>query len=295
MKWDYATVVHWGLDQTDSAGRYYWEKSLVEMAEKLRCELEPGKPKNGYQVAYSLTRAGHEILTFDTAGTGGAAGSSMFNSASTASEVYPLIQQMFPKQHCVSRLDAALDTSHPGAWDEQELLLAEVCTRFKVSMTPYGEGHKRPDGTRDATKGRTWYCGSPKSTFRIVLYEKGLEQIAKGYPAEPDWVRMEVRVRPQSKHKHEVGQLNLKPEDLFGFSRWGAAVAEGLGQEADRVIIGSVWKPNEIEQLTLKIVRMFDNGIERLLEFVTPEEFGQMLAKSHSENRQAKELLNAKA
>mgnify|MGYP003377319748 CR=1 FL=1 len=291
MKWDYATVIHWGLDQVGSDGLYYYQKELVEIAKRLGCDIEIGKPKNGYQVAYSLTRAGQEIATLDTAGTGGATGSTMINSASTADQVYPLIQELYPKQHAVSRLDAAHDVAYPGAWNELEGLITAVCTAFKVSMVPYGEGHRRPDGTRDATKGRTWYCGSPKSAFRIVLYEKGLEQLAKGVSADPDWVRLEVRVRPQSKHKLEVGRRNLKPEDLFGFSRWGVAVGEGLGHQTDRVIIGSVWKPNEVEQLALKIVRMFDNGIERLLEFVSPEEFGQIIVRAHAEHRQAKQLV----
>ena len=90
----------------------------------------------------------------------------------------------------MSRLDACEDYSGPGTWDKLEALVTEVCSLHKVTMAPFGEGHIRPDGTRDATKGRSWYCGSKNSPFRIVIYEKGLEQIAKGIPDDPTRVRL---------------------------------------------------------------------------------------------------------
>ena len=175
-------------------------------------------------------------------GAGSAADTSQFLAASTASEVYPIFQELYPK-HSVSRLDACEDYSGAGTWDKLEALVTEVCSLHKVTMAPFGEGHVRPDGTRDATKGRSWYCGSKNSPFRIVIYEKGLEQIAKGIPDDPTRVRLEVRIRPSSKSKEFVGSSGLMPIDLFGMSRWGLEVAKRLGvAELKRMAIGSVWQ-----------------------------------------------------
>lgn len=301
MKWDYSSVIVWGLDERgipgekETTGDYRFNRAVVELSQRLGGEIEVISPLNGYLCGFSIKRDDEIICRCFTSGSGSAAGSSQFDCASTASEVYPILQELHP-QHSVSRLDAAEDLVGEGSWDKLEAMLSKVCTEYRVSMAPYGEGHKRPDGSRDATKGRTWYCGSKASAFRIVLYEKGLEQLAKGVPADPTWVRLEVRIRPSSKKKQEVGMMKLQPDDILGFSGWGHAVGQQLGKQGlERIAIGSVWKPKEVEQLALKIVRMFDNGIERILEYVSPEELGQIIAKAHQENRQATETLKEHA
>ena len=175
-----------------------------------------------------------------------------------------------------------------------EGMLTKVCARHGVSMAPYGEGHTRPDGSRDKTKGRSWYCGSKASPFRIVLYEKGLENMAKGIPDDPTKVRLEVRVRPSSKAKEMVGTYDLKPADLLGFSRWGKDVGEYMGyQELERIAVGSVWNPSQQEKLILKIVRMFDRGIEEMIKEYPPEEIGRMLVEIHKKNRAASDAVKA--
>lgn len=295
MKFDFASVTHWGLDQEGPDGQNRFDLAVVELAKRLGGEIEAGDRLNGYSMAYQIVRGGERLLQCLTGGAGSADGSSMFVAASTADEVYPILQQMFPN-HGVSRLDACEDYAEPGVWDKLEAMLAKVCAEHRVSMSPFGEGHVRPDGTRDATKGRSWYCGSKSSPFRIVLYEKGLEQLAKGIPADPNWVRLEVRIRPASKAKALVGGMGLKPCDLLGFSKWGLDVARYMGAEdIRRLRIGSVWKPGEQEQLCLKIVRMFDKGIERLIDQFPPDEIGRMLCEVHRKNREANEALRAEA
>lgn len=292
MKWDYASVVVWGLDEKGLDGLDRFDKAVVDLAATLGADLEQGKPMNGYGVGVDLVRAGDTLLCCRTSGSGAARGSAQFECASTAGEVYPVLQGMFP-QHSVSRLDAAEDYRGVGTWAKLEGMLTEVCGQHGVSMSPFGEGHVRPDGTRDETKGRTWYCGSKHSPYRIVLYEKGIEQLAKGIPADPTWVRLEVRIRPASKMKARIGSMGLKPSDIVGFSGWGAVVGEYMGiSDLERVAIGSVWKPNETEQLALKIVRMFDNGIDKMLSDHSPEEFGRLIAQVHKKNREASALLD---
>lgn len=291
MKWDYATVIKWGIDDAGVEGENRFLESVVELARRLDATLEPGPLLNGYQESYRVVREGECLVQCLTGGTGSAAGSSMFDCAHTAAELYPILQEMFPA-HSVSRLDACEDYSGEGAWDTLEAIVTRICTEHGIMMSPFGGGHRRPDGTRDETKGRSWYCGSKSSPFRVVLYEKGLEQIAKGIPDDPTRVRLELRIRPSSKAKHELGALRLVPSDLFGMSRWGKALGNALGaQGVPRVYIGSVWKPNEQEQVALKIVKMFDRGLEQLLEQAgSAEAVGVLLFEVQEKVRLAKAL-----
>jgi len=291
MKWDYASVVKWGLDQKGPDGEDYFVRDVVKLAEILGCQLESEKALNGYRQGFKLVRNSDMICQAFTDGSGSAAGSSLFIAASTADEVYPILQDLYPG-HSASRLDAAEDWHGEGTWDRLEAMLTQIAADFGVSMSPYGEGHRRPDGTRDETKGRSWYFGSKSSTFRIVLYEKGLEQIAKGIPADPTWVRLEVRVRPSSKAKSQLGAVKLLPFDLFGMSRWGVEVGRRMqGPELIRYNIGAVWKPSEQESFMLKVVRMFDRGLDYALsECGSPEEVGRRLYQVKAKANEAEAL-----
>lgn len=294
MKWDYFSAVRRGLDSLGPDGEDRFEKTVAELAQRLGGDIEIGEALNGYSQGFHIVRDGEVLLRCLTRGAGSAADTSQFLAASTASEVYPIFQELYPK-HSVSRLDACEDYSGAGTWDKLEALVTEVCSLHKVTMAPFGEGHVRPDGTRDATKGRSWYCGSKNSPFRIVIYEKGLEQIAKGIPDEPTRVRLEVRIRPSSKSKEFVGSSGLMPIDLFGMSRWGLEVAKRLGvAELKRMAIGSVWRPTECEEVAQKIVKMFDRGMDRLLEqYGSPEEVGRILYEIQQKSRTAKQLKNS--
>lgn len=294
MKWDYSSVTVWGLDQNGPDGDDIFTREVAALAQSLSCQIEPEKALNGYSQAFKLMRGDDLVCQAFTGGSGSAEGSSLFIAASTADEVYPLLQERFPG-HGVSRLDAAEDFCGAGTWDRMEAMLTAISTKHRVSMAPFGEGHIRPDGTRDVTKGRSWYFGSKSSAFRVVLYEKGLEQIAKGIPADPTWVRLEVRIRPSSKAKSIFGQVKLMPFDLFGMSRWGVDIGEQLqGPELTRYHIGSVWKPSEQDKVALKIVRMFDRGLDYLLEqYGTPEEVGRILYDVKAKATEASKLAAA--
>lgn len=292
MKWDYATISKWGIDQEGPDGSNQFDMAIVQLCQRLDATVEPGDNLNGYQQAFHVVRGDQVLVRCLTGGTGSSAGSSMFQAEHTAAEVYPVLQDMFPT-HSVSRLDACEDYSGDGTWDRLEALLTRICTDHRVSMSPFGEGHWRPDGTRDSSKGRTWYCGSKSSPFRVVLYEKGLQLLAQGIPADPTWVRLEVRIRPSSRAKETIGSAGLVPSDLLGMSRWGVALGDALGvQDLTRYAIGSVWKPSEQEGMALKIVRMFDRGMDELLAQVgTPEEVGRLLYAVHAKHQLAKASL----
>lgn len=296
MKWDFCTATVWGCDEVGPDGRDRFGDLLETFQTRLAADVEPGQSINGYAIAFNLVRDGQQIMRLLAGGSGSAAGSVLLQAENTAQEVYPLIQELYPR-HGVSRLDAAEDYTGEGAYSRLEAMLTDVCTRHKVAMSPFGEGHIRPDGTRDATKGRTWYCGSKASPVRIVLYEKGLQQLAKGIPADPTWCRLEVRVRPSSRMKHVLGASALQPVELFGMSRWSDEVGKFMGvADIKRMQIGSVWRPSDQQAVALKIVRMFGTALQSLLQDEgTPEKVGQVLYQVLDQERQAREIMRKAA
>ena len=275
--WDYSSVSVWGLNDPLPTGEERFIREVTRLVDRLGGDIEIANPRNGYSQGYRIHREDQDLLHVFTYGTGAAEGSTQFEAASTASEVYPIIKELFP-YHGVSRLDSAIDFVGADAWDLLVNLVCSVASKYGVSMAPFGEGHVRPDGTRDPLKGRTWYFGSKSSVFRIVLYEKGKEQLAKGNIADPTWVRLEVRIRPKSTAKELIGEMNLQPSDLLRMSKWGKEVGESLGfLDLDRINIGSVWKPDDEQLLVTKIARLFNGGLGKAYEKMTPVVFGELL------------------
>lgn len=295
MKWDYVRFTVWGVDDIGSDGLRMFDSAVVKLAEKLNCELSLGKAFDGYKVCFQLRRGDDLVCQALSDGTGGAEGSSQFVAASTAHEVFPILREMFPK-YGISRLDAAEDYCELGAWDRLEAILTRIATANRVAMEPKGEGHKRSDGTRDKTKGRTWYFGGKSSVLQIVLYEKGLEQIAKGVPADPNWVRVEVRVKPNSKGKSVFSMLDdLQPAMLFGMSAWSKQVGDALlMMDLKRFNVGTVWRPSDLDRTALHVATQFQAMLDELLvRHGTPEAAWLYLHGLKEKTDQAKALLAA--
>ena len=173
-----------------------------------------------------------------------------------------------------------LDTEHPTA--KLSISTSKPLGSYRVGIYDDTGKLKYTPIWRIALVGtgspRTWYFGSKSSVFRIVLYEKGKEQLAKGNIADPTWVRLEVRIRPKSTAKELIGEMNLQPSDLLRMSKWGKEVGESLGfLDLDRINIGSVWKPDDEQLLVTKIARLFNGGLGKAYEKMTPVVFGELL------------------
>lgn len=148
------------------------------------------------------------------------------STSSKANDHSDWLRTEYPN-HRVSRADIAFDFIFPeaGGLDIIHALVEPIARQAAVACDFIGdlvENNPEHDAKR---KGRTHYFGSKKSEARICLYEKGLEQIAKGQvDADPNWVRLEVRIRPQKSRKTRAARL--EPFDLVGFSKW---ISKALG------------------------------------------------------------------
>lgn len=290
MRWDYCGVSVWGLDQ--HGYKCAMKKLISNLGEGVR--ETSIKPRNGYAKGVCIAQGCKKIVSIFTHGSGSAQGSTFFEAASRADDVYPLLQSMF-SEHGVARLDACQDFTGLTAWRDLEQMLTEICTRHKIAMSPSGEGHARPDGTRNPTKGRSWYCGGRTSQFRVVIYEKGKMNLEKGVPDDPNRVRLEVRVRPKSTAKRKLSGLKLIPDDLLGMSKWGLDLANKLAIDGiQRVNIGSIWRPvTDDDQLVTNIVRLFRKGIGEAMKNMSPEELGKKLCDEQVIQQTARDAIKA--
>jgi DNA relaxase NicK len=82
--------------------------------------------------------------------------------------------------------------------------------------------------------GRTQYVGAPSSAYRVRVYDKGKEMMAKGADVDKDgyifnsldgkklhvddWVRYEMQLRPKAQIKSSIALYS--PKDFIGVSPW---------------------------------------------------------------------------
>lgn len=162
--------------------------------------------------------------------------------------IVPAIREAFPTHSC-SRVDSAYDLQKPNAWDE---LLAEV---LAVKAAHKLKGEQRGDWQDFPEDGRTMYLGAPTSTVRTRLYEKGLTKEYRSL-AMPDWVRLEIQVRPAKEAKKVYATLTA--EQVWGASRYTRDLAARvLQKELDPFPAGTVRKESSEQQKRRAAARQY--------------------------------------
>lgn len=148
--------------------------------------------------------------------------------------IAPWLRQAFP-EHRVSRADVAFDFSFPHAFDWLTSQVEPVAEKRGVSSKFVGDLRENcPDWPEEKRSGRTWYFGSFRSDMMLTIYEKGFEMRSKGVVnADPNLVRLEVRVRPQKSRKALAARLD--PFELVGFSKWISTAIGEILEEAPTV------------------------------------------------------------
>lgn len=83
-----------------------------------------------------------------------------------------LVRTEWPERHLVTRMDAAQDFNEERCYDRLRRVSRGVAKRHRLSFPQYAD-------PLNPKAGRTQYIGSPKSDYRVRLYEKGWEQCGK--------------------------------------------------------------------------------------------------------------------
>lgn len=147
-------------------------------------------------------------------------------TSAVAEPVADLLRAHWP-DHTVSRADVAWDVVEPGSFDRLYKRVHDLARNGsesggrKVSTSTAGDW-------LDRLNGRTFYAGGTSSRLRVVVYEKGHEQIAKdpACGADRDWTRVEWRLRPTSNQKTWLAHASK--EQALGLSPFGSSVAVDL-------------------------------------------------------------------
>lgn len=173
---------------------------------------------------YSFTTSAiHDSLGLRIFWGGQNPGAHIQGTSYDAAPVAEFIRERWPS-HLVSRADVCWDFSFPGGFETLRDVIEPIARKARAAVCLVG------DPNPATNKGQTLYFGSRKSSDLFIrLYQKGLERRAAGVKdADPNWVRLEVVVRPRKRRK--VDAATLPPEAFVGFSKWASlAVSEALG------------------------------------------------------------------
>lgn len=165
-----------------------------------------------------------------------------------------LVRTEWPERHLVTRMDAAQDFNEERCYDRLRRVSRGVAKRHRLSFPQYAD-------PLNPKAGRTQYIGSPKSDYRVRLYEKGWEQCGKvaqmlkcgeeqaqnfqfilneatGEIVRPqDWTRLELQVRPrQEDARRQASQLT--PEQAWGCTDWARELAlQTMALELQKIVM----------------------------------------------------------
>ena len=148
------------------------------------------------------------------------------------------LRGLFP--HRVTRMDACADFDAPKAFSR----VVRACQAVKRAHRIWGE--KRGDWEDHPEKGRTFYLGANTSPTRARAYEKGL-QPEYAHLDKPNWVRLELQVRPQKEARETFSKLS--PLEAWGSSRWSRDLAASvLHDHVDPHPAGTVYRRTDLER-----------------------------------------------
>lgn len=175
-----------------------------------------------------------------------------------------LLRSAFPNDHLVTRLDACLDYSDPGAYDLLQAQCLEVAKARKVKIDTRGDHLV-------TLEGRTLYLGSTKSATRLRLYDKAAEMKAKlradqvALLSVPDHLaRLEVQVRPQTFQARSLA-ARAEPLSMFGSSAWTRELIRQVeGLEVEPCAMERAWRRSDDERAYMTMLAQYGAVLGRM-------------------------------
>lgn len=235
-----------------------------------------GIPVHGYESARDFVDdAGHVAARMLYGGNNGhphvwASGDDTCSLVQLLRHEWPA-QQLGPagvRDHYVTRADSAIDYRDGAgavAWAAIYDAAVELAKDKNLRLGTVGDWIT-PDAER--IYGRTLYVGSPKSDVQVRLYEKGLqlrEQLVDELERElvpRDWVRLEVRVRPQKESRHVAGAADATA--LWGFAKWTQQLLARVESiDVPRVSIATTRETDD-ERAVGHLVKQYGKTLARL-------------------------------
>lgn len=231
-RWDwYETTIH-GAQVDEITGHLLANLDLAT--------LVPDRPRHGYLKGAALSRGSHVLARVWWDGNAG-----VHVIASGADS--PVIAELLTTwEHHPTRVDACEDWIEEGLFNRLSAKLIEYAKQHGITISHEGDWSRG--------KARTLYLGSKTSTVRLVLYEKGYQ--ANG---DPNWVRLEVRVRPKN-NRHQVA--TWVPGHAFGASRWVRGALTTIGWDhLQASSVGTIRTPSDLERAWAVMLKQYGRTI----------------------------------
>jgi DNA relaxase NicK len=225
---------------------------VVDQLSKLGHELLRVPPRHHYTDAYQVLHKDRGAVATVWLGGKGVYPHAFASSDDTDAFV-DLVRGTWPDRHLVTRLDAAQDFNEARAYDRLRPVTRRIAKRHRLKFPKYVDD-------LNPMAGRTQYVGGTSSDYRVRLYEKGWEQVAKllagfksGIPIQcidsvtnkstgeklkpENWTRIELQVRPRQEEGRRVAAV-ATPEQVWGFSTWTHELAlEAMALDLERICI----------------------------------------------------------
>lgn len=226
-----------------------------------------------------------------------------------AQEFAGAVREAWPDRHLVTRADSCQDFIDGDAFKRLRRVGRKVAKHHRVSFPSISD-------VLNPTAGRTQYMGSPSSEYRVRIYEKGWEVIAKTIGTMPmrrlnvkagdfetirvpgldrechpsHWIRAEAQARP----KEQEGRLAAaiaSPEEIWGFSPWTHEMArDAMELDLERYYYRT--KKTSTDEKALRwMCRQYGNMLFRQLEDLgdwqcVGLQIGDTLAKIEAEDKE---------
>lgn len=175
-------------------------------------------------------------------------------------------------EHRCTRVDSCHDVEEPGAFESLLKPCIQVKKDYKLKGSKAGDWEDFPED------GRTLYIGANTSPVKLRLYEKG-HQPEYRHLSRPDWVRIELQVRPSKDAKDAYSRADSL--EVWGASAWTRELAGlVLAAELAPLPAGTVYKLSERERALRFMCKQYGAHLMGLKnELGGWDEVGQKLAE----------------
>lgn len=245
-KWDwYQSTVHRPIDAVISA---FKNTPINDLS-----DFKIITPKNGYTYGGAFVRGDHRICSLFW---GGNPGVNILSTGSDAPALAEVLRVQLP-DHLPTRVDACVDLARAGLFDTLTAGMMEFAVLHRIKIDQQGDWRRG--------RARTLYLGSRSSPVFLRVYEKGcqmLDQFADT-SADPDWVRIEVEVKPRHHARPTVSQWS--PEQAFTCAcKWLSELWQFLGWGSYTPFsIGTVREDKDTDRQRRALARQFGRILDQ--------------------------------
>jgi hypothetical protein len=213
-------------------------QELFPLVWQIGDKIRQGRGHHGFKERVSFTSAcGTEAGSISWGGTHGDLVMIEAKGERTPDAVEKL-RASVPEHRC-TRVDSCYDVEEPGAFDSLLKPCLQVKKDYKLKGSKAGDWEDFPED------GRTLYVGANTSPVKLRLYEKG-HQPEYRHLSRPDWVRIELQVRPTKDAKDTYSRADSLA--VWGASAWTRELAGlVLAAELAPLPAGTTYKLSEQE------------------------------------------------